>query len=56
MLDAMDPITKRALDDLKELLREKVITLAERRAEVAALVAAADRARRPHLPPASFLP
>ena len=33
----MDPHTARLLDDLKQLLREKVITLVEYRAEVAAL-------------------
>ena len=33
----MDPFTKQALADLKDLLREKVISLAEYRAEVTAL-------------------
>ena len=33
----MDPHTTRLLDDLKQLLREKVITLSEWRAEVAAI-------------------
>ena len=47
----MDPVTERALDDLKSLLREKVISLAEWRAEVAALIAAAQRvAPTPALP------
>ena len=39
-MSSMDPVTSRALDDLKELLREKVITLAEWRVEVQALRAA----------------
>ena len=33
----MDPHTARLLDDLKQLLREKVITLAQWREEVAAI-------------------
>ena len=36
----MDPVTTQALEDLKTLLREKVITLAEWRQEVLALRAA----------------
>ena len=37
----MDPTTARLLDDLKDLLREKVISLAEWRAETAAIHARA---------------
>ena len=48
----MDPIAKQALADLKDLLREKVITLAEWREEVAAihnrLLTAAAPARDEH--------